>query len=164
MAIICASSCNLEAELFYFSSVEEYERKDKQQFSVEKYEFFIEEGSEFECLIAKRFFSESHAVEKYFELIEEYENSITEENLVALSYLFEYENCDVEEALRRMEDVMVFEGSAKDYAVEIYQDEIESKFGRLAYYFDYRLLGQDLVLGGDVDEYTIGYKKYIITS
>ena len=145
------------------NSSEEFDRKYKAHLPVEEYELEFIDGSEFEGFLAKYFFKESNDVEKFFELIEKHERSITAENIVALEYLIEYEHCDVENAFDKLEDVTIFEGTAEDYAIENYEHEIQEKLGTLAYYFDYKDLGKDLVLGGDISEYERNYKKYIIT-
>ena len=163
MAVICANPYDLDAAYFYFSSSEEFDRKYKAHLPVEEYELEFIDGSEFEGFLAKYFFKESNDVEKFFELIEKHERSITAENIVALEYLIEYEHCDVENAFDKLEDVTIFEGAAEDYATKIYEHEIQEKLGTLAYYFDYKDLGKDLVLGGDISEYERNYKKYIIT-
>jgi len=163
MAVLFANPYDLDACGFYFSSSDEYYEKYDAHLPVEEYELELIDGSNFECLLEKYFFKNSIDIKKFFELIEEHERSITAENMVALEYLLEYENCDVDESLNKMGDVMVFEGTAEDYATEIYEHEIEEKLGRLAYYFDYKDLGKDLVLGGDIYEYERNYKKYIIT-
>ncbi len=164
MAVLFANPYNFEASGFYFSSSEEYSRKYKEKLPIEEYELEFIDGTDFECLLAEKFFNESHEIEKFFELIDEHENSITEENLVALEYLFDCNKITVENALEQMDDVMVFEGTAEDYATEFYEHEIEDKLGILAHYFDYKALGRDFVLGGDVYEYRKKGKNYIITS
>lgn len=164
MAVICAIPYACDAAYFYFSSSEEYFKNYDAHFPVEEYELEFIDGTDFEGFLAERFFKESHNVEKYFRLIEEYESSITEENFVALEYLLEYNRITIEDALEQIDDVIVFEGTVEDYAMEIYEHDIEEKLGKLAYYFDYKALGRDLILNGDVYEYRRKGKDYIITS
>ena len=164
MAVICAIPYDFEAADFYFSSGEEFYTKYKAQLPVEEYQFEFIDGTEFELFIADKFFKEFSPIGKYFQLIESYEPSITEENLVALDYLFEFSSSSVEEVLKKLDDVTVFEGTAEEYAMEIYEDEIQAKIGFLSYHFDYKALGRELVLGGDVFEYRRKGKNYIITS
>lgn len=164
MAVICAVPYAYDADSFYFSNTEEYYMQYKEHLPVEEYELDFIDGTSFEYFIADKFFKKSHDVKKYFEIIDEYEGLITEENIVAIEYLLEYNNLSVEDALDQMEDVMIFEGTAEDYAIEIYEHEIEEKLGRLAYYFNYKALGRDFILNGDVYEYRRNGKNYIITS
>jgi hypothetical protein len=69
----------------------------------------------------------------------------------------------VEDAFEKIGDVIVFEGTAEEYAMEIYEHEHEDKLGKFAYYFDYKALGRDFVLNGDGEEYKRKGKNYIIT-
>jgi hypothetical protein len=164
MAVICAIPYDYDAADFYFSSSEEYYRNYDAHLPVEEYELEFIDGADFEGFLAEKFFKKSNDVEKYFDLIEKYEASITQENLVALEYLFEYNHITMEDALEQMYDVMVFEGTAEEYAIEIYEHEIEGKLGKLSYYFDYKALGREFILNGDVYEYRRKGKDYIITS
>lgn len=89
-------------------------------------------------------------IERYFKIIRDFNDSITETQMIALSYLFEYKDLKIEKALEKMSDIIVFEGTAKDYAREFFENQILEKLENLAFYFDYEFLGQDMLLNSEI--------------
>lgn len=171
MVNLYANPYNPSARGFYFKSTKEFDTKYKANLPVEEYEIELIDGSDFERLLQKRLSKNGFEIPKFFDLIDKHNDEMTDEKLVALEYLFEYQNCNVGEAFDKIDDVMVFEGTPEEYAMDIFYDEIDEKlanmFGRNngtgAAYFDFKALARDMRINGEIEEIKFNHKTYVVS-
>jgi hypothetical protein len=163
MPLLFAQPYDFDAYGFYFSSATEYFEKYQKNLPVEEYEFQFIDGTDFESFVFENHVSGMRSLEGYFKIIEKFKDSIKDENLVALEYLFETENIEIEKALEKIDDVVIFEGTAESYAMEFCCDHIREQLGKLEFYFDYELLSRDMILNSEIYEYKKDGIDYIIS-
>lgn len=86
--------------------------------------------------------------------------------MAAIVYMLESNVCSsAEDALQRLEDGQIFEGSLHDYACELIDScfDLKSVPDVFRTYFDYEAYARDIRLSGDADEFHFGGKKYVLS-
>lgn len=151
-----AQPYNQNAQGFYFNTLEEYESKveslqDSFGNPVEEFEIIpiSHDAAEF----AKAEKPSQCNLEQWLEYLEQFEG-MTENERIALIWLADIKQ-DIAEAMDKYQDVIIFDGTAEDYAQELVDDcygDVLNKMGNLSCYFDYKALARDLVAGGDIVE------------
>lgn len=93
----------------------------------------------------------------------EFAGNASEYELIGLAYLVDDCGRNIGDAIDSASDVCISEGSLVDYAAELVSDcyELPEIAER---YFDYDSFARDLVLGGDVAEFTHDGARYLITN
>jgi len=86
------------------------------------------------------------------------------EELIKAIYLAEDQHCDMDEILDKLEDVILFEGSAVEYAENYLEDTglLEQVPESLQAYFDSEGFARDMVLNGDITELRVENTDYIV--
>ena len=149
-----AQPYDITAKGFYFDTYEEWEEKYKAHLPVEEYEIqVIELGEWFEAPAFQ-------AIQKLInqgnieQVIDDIINRINcEPDAVAISFLHD-RGCDLDDIISKLDDVIVREGTAKDYAYEYVEECVFTSDTPevLKNYFDYEAFARDLQIGGDVEE------------
>lgn len=157
-----------DAKGWYFSSEDEYEKKFEKHLPVEEYEIDFIDGKDFDSELFKAMKVSQGNVVEYFERREELLDMDESEQAAVHYALEELGIKDVGEAIAMAEDdIRVTEGNASDYAAE-YLDSmggvgsLDAK--TLEMYFDYEAFTRDMVLNGDITEFTFLGKTWTTSS
>jgi len=126
---------------FYFKSAEDYDKKEAKNRN-EEFEIEFIDGSDLEFAVYKAMEVNQGNLHEFFDAVD----SVDEDDLPALQWLTDDYGMDFAEALERVEEVSVFEGTAKDYAYEWVEDV--GLPGNSDYYFDYEAFGRDVYIEG----------------
>lgn len=158
-----ATPYDMSAMGFYFSTYEEYEakaatHKNAHGSPVEEYEIQYIDGDTYKLFEALSINQAN--LEQWFDDFEDMDT----EDAIKVIYLSEYNGCDINDILEQLDDVMLFEGSALEYAEQYVEETgmLDEMPENLRYYFDTEAFARDLVLGGDISEVEIDGTKYTI--
>lgn len=142
---------NLDAQGFWFRTLEEYQEKaaaNRDRFGnpVEEYELHSEDGEVYRLF---SFLGVTQAsLGDWFDLLEELDG---DRDRYIIACALAEDGHDIDEIRSRWDDFSVYHGTVADYARELVADCYEVP-GNLAYYFDYELLGRDMMLEGSITE------------
>lgn len=152
-----ANPYQFDARGFYFSTPEEYAAKYQAAYKaamVEEYSFEYIDGDDEQFQFSKLVRLDQCNVGEWFEQLAEFE-TMGELEQVAIKYLIDCCGYSYPDAIAKYSDVIVFEGSARDYAYDYIADctDIEQTMGALSAYFDYDSFARDCLSAGDWTEY-----------
>ena len=158
-----ATPYDMSATGFYFGTFNEYCEKSKTHKneygqSVDEYDVQFVDGENYALFGA---LSVNQANLKQW--FDEFEN-LEGHELIGATYLASYMGYDMDEVLTHLDDVMIFEGSAKEYVFE-YVDDIgllDKMPDNLRFYFDFDAFTRDMIMSGDITEVTINNTNYIV--
>ena len=143
---------------FYFTTLDEYQEGMLRLWphDVEEVELSYCDGPHCELFNAAGIGQAT--ISQWFDLLD----TIEDDQLPALYYLLDDQGETLSEALERMNDVCVSEGTALDYAHEYIEDSgmLDALPEQLRYYFDYEAFARDLKLNGDVTEFVYDGTTY----
>jgi len=150
-------------EGFYFRDHRDFEKKwreAKKQHGTEEYEIQFIDGPR---ALAQLF----EAAQVNQANLEEWDDLADESDWWPAAYymLSIYGERDLRKVMQRVEDVMVMEGDAKEYAYESVEGQGgPSELGKdtLEMYFDWDSYARDLELNGDVQEFRFGGKEFTV--
>lgn len=158
-----ATPYDLHAIGFYFSTYAEYAEKaaaHKNQFGdpVEEYEIQFIDGEPYKLFDALNINQAN--LSQWFD---DYESLEGEDYIKAL-YLADDVHCTVDEVLDRMDDVILFEGTAVEYAEQFIEDTgmLDNMPENLRYYFDIKAFARDMMLNGDITDSHVSGTSYIV--
>lgn len=158
-----ATPYDVSASGFYFDGYEEYQTKAKNHKNeygdlVEEFEIQFIDGDNYKLFNALGINQAN--LEQWFI---DFENLEGEEPIKAI-YLAEYCAENMSDILDNLDDVSLFEGTAKEYAEEYINDcgLLSELPEHLHYYFDVESFARDMVLGGDITEAEIMNTHYIV--
>lgn len=151
-----AQPYDLAASGFYFDSLDEYAEKaaaNTNSFGqpVEEYEIQLLEG-DFPRLFRELSIDQG-SLHTWFELIE----SLSETDMVKCLYLAADLGMDASQVLDAdLSEVYLFQGSAIDYAYNCIEETgmLDQMPESLRMYFDYQAFARDLLIGGDIAEFS----------
>lgn len=158
-----ATPYDISATGFYFSTYEEYVEKaatHKNEYGdpVEEYEIQFIDGDNHQLFKALEVNQAN--LNQWFDDFEDLDTDDTNK----ATYLAEYSGySDMNHILSNMEDVMLFEGTALEYAEEYIEDTgmLNDMPENLRYYFDTEAFASDMVLGGDVSVVEVNGSTYV---
>jgi len=159
-----AQPYSLDATGFYFDSLDDYEAKyeaNKDVFGapVEEYEIQFIDGAGAELFNALGI--DQSTLELWFDRAEDLDKN----EQAALSYLTgECLGMDPYDALDMIDDVCLFEGTAKDYAEEYFEEVYPDLPQTLRNYIDIESFARDLELNGDIYEFNHEGTVYVVTN
>lgn len=159
-----AQPYNMDAVGFYFHSFEEYETKSenlRDRFGnvVEEFEIQFIDGDDAELFEACGI-NQSN-LSTWFDDIEDKDDN----EKIALYFLTGTLGYDLDQAMDKVEDVIIFEGDAKEAAEELFDECYAHTIPEnLRFYFDMDMFARDLEIGGDFNEFTFGGKTYTCTN
>jgi hypothetical protein len=136
---------------FYFDSYEDYEKKYDENFKkyhLEEYELQFIDGDTADMKMFAAMEVNQATIQRYFEVIDELDDT----QKIAVWFLLDRRlTDDVDEAIRKSEDVMLREGTAEDYVHELLEEKIIGE-DVMARYFDYDAFGRDISMDFDEEE------------
>lgn len=158
-----ATPYDISATGFYFKNLEEYRSKaatHKNAYGdpVEEFEIQFINGDNHYLFRALGINQATLAL--WFEEFED----LNEDQAVAAIYLAEYVGVPIKDITDQIDDVYLFEGTLLEYA----EDYVESTGllrevpESLRYYFDMDAFARDLRIGGDVTEYELGNRQWLV--
>ncbi len=158
-----ATPYDISAAGFYFTNYEDYLEKSASHRNghgdpVEEYEIQFIDGDNFRLFDAVGVNQAN--LKDWFEHFED----LDEHDAIKVIYLAEDVGYSLDGMLDRLDDVMLFEGTAIEYA-ESYLDDtglLDQIPENLRYYFDTDAFARDMLLGGDIAEIEIGGKTYVV--
>ena len=158
-----ATPYDISAAGFYFSTYEEYldkfaSHRNEHGDPVEEYEIQFIDGENYRLFEAVRVNQAN--LKDWFNRFED----LDDHDAIKVIYLAEDVGYSLDGMLDRLDDVMLFEGTAIEYA-ESYLDDtglLDQIPENLRYYFDTEAFARDLLLGGDIAEIETGGKTYVV--
>ncbi len=158
-----ATPYDISATGFYFSTYEEYVKKaatHKNEYGdpVEEYEIQFIDGDNYQLFNALGV--TQACLNQWFDDFE----GLDDDDTNKATYLAEYSGySDMNDILSNMEDVMLFEGTALEYAEEFIEDTgmLNDMPENLRYYFDTEAFARDMVLGGDISVVEVNGSTYV---
>lgn len=159
-----AQPYNMDAEGFYFHSFEEYETKSenlRDRFGnvVEEFEIQFIDGDDAELFEACGI-NQSN-LSTWFDDIEDKDDN----EKIALYFLTGTLGYDLDQAMDKVEDVIIFEGDAKEAAEELFDECYAHTIPEnLRFYFDMDKFAHDLEISGDFNEFSFGGKTFTCTN
>jgi len=158
-----ATSYDQSALGFYFDDYKTYQTeaaKHRNEYGdpVEEFEIQFIDGDNYQLFNALGI-NQSN-LETWFN---DYEN-LDGDDLIRAIYMAEYLTMDMSEILDRLDEVGLFEGSAKGYTEEYIEDSglLSELPENLKYYFDVEAFARDMLLSGDINEVEIMGNSYVI--
>lgn len=159
-----ATPYDISATGFYFRDLEEYRTKAATHRNaygdpVEEYEIQFIDGENALLFSALEITQASLAA--WFEHFE----GLDGHDVVRAVYLAAHVGDPIDTILDRLDDVILFEGTAREYAGEYIDSTglFDTMPESLRGYFDVDAFARDLELGGDIDVFTIDGVSYVIT-
>jgi len=158
-----ATPYDISATGFYFSTYDEYAEKaasHRNEYGdpVEEYEIQFIDGDN-SRLFAAAGVNQAN-LETWFDSLEDLDG----EDAIKAIYLIEDCGYSLEDALDRLDDVHLFEGTATEYAESYIGDTglLDEMPENLRCYFDTESFARDLLLGGDIAELEVDRTQYIV--
>ncbi|SDR67556.1 antirestriction protein ArdA [Erythrobacter sp. HL-111] len=157
-----ATPYDISATGFYFDTYEEYQaraavHRNEYGDPVEEYEIQFIDGDSYRLFDAIGVNQAN--LKDWFERFED----MDDDEAVKLIILIEHFGYSVEDALDRIDDLHLFEGTAIQYAEELIESTgmLDQMPENLRYYFDTEAFARDMVLGGDITPVEIDGRSYI---
>lgn len=161
---ICASPYNRDAAPLYFHTFEEYEsltenHTDRFGSPVEEYELIYCDGDDAELFEACGI-NQSN-LSTWFDDIED----MDEHEKIALYFLTGTLGYNLDQAMDKIEDVIIYEGDVKEAAEELFDECYAHTIPEnLRWYFDMDKFARDLEIGGDFNEFQFNGTTYTCTN
>lgn len=159
-----AQPYNMDAQGFYFHSFEEYETKSenlRDRFGnvVEEFEIQFIDGDDAALFEACGINQSNLAT--WFDDIEDKD----ENEKIALYFLTGELGYTLDQAMDKVEDVIIYEGDAKEAAEELFDECYAHTIPEnLRFYFDMDKFARDLEIGGDFNEFEFNGTTYTCTN
>jgi hypothetical protein len=159
-----AQPYSIDAVGFYFHTFEEYETKvenlqDRFGNPVEEFEIQFIDGDDAELFEACGINQANLAT--WFDDIED----MDDHEKIALYYLTGTLGYNLDQAMDKVEDVIIFEGDAKGAAEELFDECYAHTIPEnLRFYFDMDKFARDLEIGGDFNEFDFNGTTYTCTN
>lgn len=158
-----AAAYDISATGFYFSNYEDYTdkaAKHRNEYGdpVEEYEIQFIDGDNHRLFSALRINQAN--LKQWFDNYEE----LCDEELIKAIYLAEDQHCTMNEILDKLDDVVLFEGTAVEYAESYLEDTglLDQIPENLRFYFDTESFARDMILNGDVTELSFDGTDYVV--
>lgn len=158
-----ATPYDISATGFYFRTIEEYREKAASHRNaygqpVEEYEIQFIDGDNCELFNALGINQANLAL--WFERFEDMDH----DEAVRAIYLAGYECLAVEDILDRLDEVILFEGTVRDYAEDYMESTglLSEVPESLRFYIDIEAFARDLRIGGDVTDIEINGRQWVV--
>ena len=149
---IFANPYNTGCKGFYFTTLEEFTAGMLRLWAqgAEEVELDYCDGPHCELFSAAAI--GQHNIAEWYDMLD----TVTDDMMPALFYLLDDTGETLSDALQHLDDVSVTEGTALDYAHDYIEDSgmLSTLAGNLRYYFDHEAFARDMVLNGDICEFT----------
>ena len=160
-----ATPYDISAIGFYFSTLEEYRDKAASHTNeygdhVEEYEIQFIDGPSEDAALFKALSVNQANLSQWFETFED----IDEHDALKAIYLADHLGECMEDIPSKLDDVVLYEGRALDYAEQYIEDTglLEQIPENLQFYFDTEAFARDLMLGGDITEIELCGTTYVV--
>ena len=159
-----AQPYNLDAQGFYFHSIEEFETKsenlrDRFGCPVEEFEIQFIEGEDADLFEACGINQANLFM--WFDEIE----VLDDHEKISLFFLAGVLGYSLDNAMNKLDDVIIFHGDAQEAAEEFFDDCYACVIPEnLRFYFDMEKFARDLEMGGDFNEFEFDGKTYTCTN
>lgn len=162
-----ANPYDMDATGFYFSTFEEYQTKaaanvNRYGAPVEEYEVEVIEAPDGLASMLQNAIHQGN-IEATLETFEDLAAEPTY-RLAALHYLMDVQSLSLEDALEKLDEVIIRPGTLQDAAYE-YADELMDNYNtpkEIRNYFDYDAYARDCELGGDWYAFRYDGEDYVI--
>ena len=159
-----ATPYDISAMGFYFSTYEEYKEKAAHHRNengnlVEEFEIQFIDGDNYQLFNAVGVNQAN--LGQWFNDFEELDG----DDSIKATYLAEYSGYrEMDDILNHLEDVMLFEGTALEYAEQYIEDTgmLDDMPENLRYYFDAGAFARDLLIGGDIAVVDINNTEFVV--
>lgn len=158
MTTFYAQPYSIDHTGFYFEKLAEYEAgiEKLNARGCEEVEIQFIDGDTYLAQLANAASIGQGQVSLWFEYLDELDENEAEQ----LGFLLDC-GYSLEDALDRYDDVLIFEGSASDYAYDLI-NETSDVPEHLRHYIDYDAIARDMEINGEITE--IGYRRIIINA
>lgn len=159
-----AQPYNMDAQGFYFHNFEEYETKsenlrDRFGSVVEEFEIQFIDGDDADLFEAMGI-NQSN-LSTWFDDIED----MDDHEKIALYFLTGTLGYNLDQAMDKVEDVIIYEGDAKEAAEELFEECYAHTIPEnLRFYFDMDKFARDLEICGDFNEFEFNGTTYTCTN
>jgi len=160
-----ATPYDFSATGFYFQSYEDYREKASTHRNtyghpVEEYEIQFIDGDNHTLFNAIGVNQAN--LKLWFDVFEKLDGS----DVVKAIYLADYLGGNVDEILDHLDDVVLFEGTPKEYAESLIEETglLSELPENLRFYFDVEAFARDLIYAGDITEIEIFGTTWIVLS
>lgn len=158
-----ATPYDLSATGFYFTTYEEYNDKSASHRNeygdpVEEYEIQFIDGDN--CKLFAAIGVNQANLKQWFDDFEDLDG----DDMIKAIYLADDMGYSTDRILDQLEGVMLFEGTAIEYAESYIEDTglLDQMPENLQFYFDTEAFARDMILGGDITELEINSKTYVL--
>ena len=148
MTTFYAQPYSLDHTGFYFESIEEFETgmEKLNKIGCEEVEIQFIDGDDHQAALANEAGINQANITLWFETLDDLDSF----EAIRLTFLLE-RGFDLDDALRRFEEVCIYQGRASDYAQELIEDTTQIP-ENLQYYIDYEAIARDMRLNGEIEE------------
>lgn len=164
MTTLHATPYNIDAVGFYFESVEEYQTKSESHFDrfgnlVEEFEIQFIDGDDAELFEACGINQAN--INVWFDDIE----FLQDFEKASLFYLVGVVGYNLDQALEKMNEPSIYEGSLLEAATELFDEcYLHTLPDNLRFYIDYEKFANDCSVSGDMCEFEYKAKIYTCTN
>jgi hypothetical protein len=165
-ATLFAQPYNIDAVGFYFSSADEYIQKssalmDAYGAPVEEFEIMLIDGDREDSQIFNEAGVDQCNFGKFLDLIEE----LDYQEKAALFYLISVHGYSMDDAVSKIDDVSLYNGSLEEAATELFDEcYAHSIPENLRSYIDYQRFATDCEMAGDMDEFRFAGEVFAVTN
>lgn len=169
MSTYHATPYDISATGFYFESLEDYRQKaatHRNEYGepVEEYEIQFIDGSDDNCALFEAVNVSQATLHAWFE---EYEDCYTGYDLIKVLYLVGDYGMNITEIDNStLDDVIIFEGTATEYAEQFLEDtgifEAVEKAGLNPFYVDVESYARDMMINGSMTTFEHEGNRYIV--
>ena len=147
MTNLYANPYDISQSGFYFETPEQFhEKMDAAPYEEVEIDYIDGQNPR---LFAEAGINQSN-IDSWFDELEHIDDH--EDKAIAIRYLLET-GYDLEEAIAKHEDVMIWRGTARDYAAELIEQTTDiNGLGWLANYIDYEAIARDMQLNSEISE------------
>jgi hypothetical protein len=159
-----ATPYNLDAEGFYFKTIEEYQEKsechlDRYGNAVEEFEIQFIDGND-AALFEACSINQSN-LNVWFDEVE----LLQDNEKINLYYLVGCAGYSLSQGLDKLDEPNVHEGALKEAATELFDEcWLHSIPENIRYYVDYDLFARDCELAGDLSQFEFNHSTYTCTN
>ena len=149
MTTFYAQPYSLDHTGFYFESLEEFENgiTELERRGCEEVEIQFIDGDDHLAKLAQAANIHQGNIDLFFERLED----LDETAATQLCFLLEDIGYSLSDALERYEEVCLFEGTAADYAYDLFEECYEIP-ENLRPYIDYEAVARDMKINGEISE------------
>ncbi|WP_083654635.1 antirestriction protein ArdA [Burkholderia sp. SRS-W-2-2016] len=157
----CAVPYAYDGRTFYFSDLDGYNKRYAARLPVEEYEIQLVDGSDAEAQLFNLLGVNQATLERWFDEVVD----LTEDQHAALAFLVGDLGLSLSDALDKMDDVNLREGSLLEAATEFFDECYLNDIPEaVRFYIDYDAFARDQNLSGAMSELEFAGQTYTVTN